>query len=457
MAISEQVSEANAQHKIQKAKLAQSEESLDSQVRSYALDLERDEIKSLEASAGEVRRYVKEAQRSYVRIMDEATFQRSVEDYEGWDNGMMRRAQMLEEDLRSLLAGGKVISGMDAVDLRKEPKLDAHIAELQGRVKKLYSTARSQVDSYATSGNMQLRGEGALGAISDATDAVGEQARALAEGAASSMLVAAMSARKKLGLAPKEAPGILERVQAGMKEAKESVSSAVGATPSAKSAGDYVDSVASVVGYKTEPSSYVDVVADAGQDALQGATSLASVAGQRAGDAFTAATTSAGNEYRNARDYLASAVPTGVGKDGMDGIVGMVQEQLGSVSVSAAKVIESAGASGFAMVGDVVDTGAKGVDQGTTAAQDIYDTVQTGAQDAGEAFTASVQRAGQAVSDGAVHAGEAVRKGAQRVGGALVEDDPADKLVGKRPDDKDFNTVGKAAEALKEHIVHMEL
>jgi len=31
------------------------------------------------------------------------------------------------------------------------------------------------------------------------------------------------------------------------------------------------------------------------------------------------------------------------------------------------------------------------------------------------------------------------------------------KLVGKQPEDKNYNTVGKAAEALKEKIVHAEL
>lgn len=378
---------------------------------------------------------------------------RSVEDYEGWDAGMMQRASFLEQDLQKLLKGGKVDKSMDAVDLRKEPKLNSHIADLQGRVKKLYSTATSQVDSYATTGNLQLRGEGTLGAISDATDAVGDQAKLLAEGAAAAMLDAALAARKKIGLAPKEPVGILERVQRGVQDATKSAVSAVGATPSAKSAGNFVDSAtslaASAVGYKTEPDSYIEILGDNAQGAMDAAASSAAGVGKTAGeayeavakgagDAFEAATTSAGNVYKAASSAASDAIPSSIaGGEAARFIVDAAQEQFASVSHSASKVVESAGASGFSIVDQasskVVATGSKGVDQGAHSVQGMYD----------------------AVKEGVESAGEALGRGSEAVVDAMTGEDS--KLVGKMPDDKDFNTVGKAAEAVKDRIVHAEL
>ena len=484
LSISDQVTEANKQHGVQKQKLTQSQESLEKQVESYAQNLEKEEAKSLQASIGEVRRYVKEAQKSYNRIMDEAKFERSVEDYEGWDNGMMQRVNFLEQDLQQVLKDGKVEKNMKAVDLRKEPKLDSHIADLQSRVKKLYSTATSQVDSYATSGNMQLRGEGTLGAISDATDAVAEQAKVLAEGAASSMLLAALAARNKLGLAPRETPGILERVQLGLQDATKSAASIVGASPTPKSAAEYVESyvdsatslAASAVGIKTEPDSYFEIIGDNAQKVMDAAASTAgdvakgasdgydsvvSIAGDgftaattsagnvyksassSANDAFTAATTSAGNAYKAASSNVVSILPTDVaaGGDAAMSIVGVAQEQFASISNSASKVVESAGASGFSMAdqvaSNVIETSTQGVKQGSQSVQEMYDSVKAG-----------VESVGEAVSQGS----EAVKEGVA----GLVNGEES-KLVGKDPQDKDYNTVGKAAEAIKEKIAHVEL
>jgi hypothetical protein len=377
--VAEQVAKANEQYEVQKAKLAKAEQTLLGEVAQYQKLLVSDEIKSVEASVGEVRRFVVEAGRAYAAIMDEAKFEKTVDEYEGWETRMIEQANFIEAHMRGVLQGAKIRTGFDAVDLSKEPKLDSHIADLQSRVKKLYSTANSQVDSYVTRGNLQLRGEGVLGSISDATDAVADQAKLLSEGAAALMYDSALAARKKIGLSPQEsAGGILDRVQQGVHQATESVASVVRPTATASSAAEYIEDyassassiAASVVGYQTEPDSYQDIIQDGASSVLDAATSTAAQVSKSAAsayetaasnvrDAFTAATTSAGNG-----------------------------------------------------IGNIVDSAGEYLESGTEAVKEA-------------------------------------------VAGVVNGDDA--KVVGKQPDDTDFNTVGRAAEALKEKIVHAEL
>lgn len=460
LSISEKVKSAKEQYDAQKVKLTQSEQQLESQITLYSETLAQEEIKSLEASVAEIRRYVVEAGRSFEEIMDETKFEKTVDDYEGWDRGMMKRVNMIEHDMKNLLDGGKIQSGMDAVDLQKEPKLDSHISDLQSRVKKLYSTANSQVDSYVTKGNLQLRGQGALGAISDATDAVADQAKLLSEGAAALMFDSAMAARKRIGLGPKETPGILERIQLGVHQATQSVASAVGATPTEKSAGDYIESAtslaASAVGYQTEPDSYIDIIGEKAGSLYDGAASSASDLGKSASkahetatsyveDGFTAATTSAGNVVSAASSSIASILPTSLPDvsigESAQSIVNVAQEQYASISTSASQFAESAASSGSSLVDQVaigvVETASKGVDQGSQSIQDMYESVKE-----------NVESAGEAIVQGSVSAKDAVAD-------AISGEDS--NLVGKKPQDKDYNTVGKAAKAIKDKIVHAEL
>jgi hypothetical protein len=454
VSVSDQVKTADEKYETQKTKLVQSQAALQAEIAKYQQTLLNDEAKSLDASVGEIRRYVVEAGRSYSGIMDEAKFEKTVDDFEGWETSMIQRANSIEQDMRSVLEGGKIQTGFDAVDLRKEPKLDTHIADLQSRVKQLYSTAASQVDSYVTKGNMQLRGEvSTLGAISDATDAVATQARQLSEGAAALMLDSVLAARNKIGLGPKENPGILERVQQSLHQATDSVASAVGATPTASSAGEYVADyassassvAASVVGYQTEPDSYLEIIGDSASSAYSAASSTASkvgksaasaydVAGSSVGDAFTAATTSAGNVYDAASSSVVNVMPTSIaGEEAVRSIVGVAQEQYGSISDSASSVAQAAASSASSAASVVSDTASRVIGQETESGQGIFESVK-----------AAVESAGEAIERGS----EAARE-------AVVGEDT--KVVGKQPEDKDFNTVGKAAESLKDKIVHAEL
>ncbi|UZJ56436.1 hypothetical protein CBS101457_005756 [Exobasidium rhododendri] len=473
LSIGDQVTEANKQHSKQKQRLIDSQASLERQIEAYADDLKKDESSSLDASVGEVRRYIVEAQKSIGKIMNDAKFVQTVENNEGWSAGLVSKGEKLEQDLHKLLQGGKLDKSVtNAVDLRKEAKMDSHITDLQSKVKKLYSTATSQVDSYSTSGNLHLRGEGTLNAISDATEAVAEQAKQLAEDAASSMLGVALAARQKLGLAPRETPGILERVQLSLQDATKSAASLVGATPTSKGAVDSATSyVASAVGYKTEPESYLEIIGEKAQEVMDSAASsvekvakganenyvaAVSVVGEgftaattsagnavrsassSASDAFTAATTSAGNVYKAASSSVVSILPTELPSlptelpngDAAASIFGLAQEQFASISVSAGKVAEAVGSSGSSVVdqvvSNVVDTGSKGLKQGSDSAQDLFASVKAGVESAKEAVVGVV-------------------------GGEESH------LVGKKPEDDDYNTIGKTAEAIKERLVHLEL
>lgn len=382
LSVTEQVAKANEQYEAQKAKLNKAEQSLLGEVAQYQKTLQADEIKSLEASVGEVRRFVVEAGRSYAKIMDEAKFETTVDEYEGWEKKMIEQANFIEQHMRSVLEGAKIRSGFDAVDLSKEPKLDSHIADLQSRVKKLYSTANSQVSSYVTSGNLQLRGEGVLGSISDATDAVASQAKQLSEGAAALMYESALAARKKVGLAPKEtAGGILDRVQRGVHEATESVASIVRPTATASSAGEYIEdyassassAAASVMGYQTEPDSYRDIIQDSASSVLDAATSKAAVVSKSAASAYETAASSVGDAFTAA----------------------------------------------------------------TTSAGNVIDNIRDAAESAGEYFESGTEAVKEAVV------------------GVVQEND--DKVVGGQPEDDNYNTIGKAADAVKEKILHADL
>jgi hypothetical protein len=256
----------------------------------------------------------------------------------------------------------------------------------------------------------------------------------------------------------------LERIQSGVQEATKSAASLVGAASTSKSAGDYVDSAtslaASIVGYKTEPDSYIEILGDNVQKVMDAAATKASAvskgveggyeaATQKAGEGFTAATTSAGNVYKAVSSSMVSILPTEIpevaysGGDAAISIVGVAKEQFASISVSASKVAASASASGSSVLGQVAssvaDTGSRGVDQGSQSAQGLYDSIKDGVDGAGEA----IEKASKAAKDAVV--------------GVFVDDEQESKLVGKAPEDKDFNTVGKAAEAIKDRIVHADL
>lgn len=438
----------------QLAKLDASEAELQSMVQGYASDLTKDEAQAVKASSNEIKRFIKEAAKSFDRIMGEAKFERSVEEYEGWDDGLAKRASFFREELQALVAGKAPYrsSGIEnTTDLRKEPKLDKHIDELQKQVTKLYKAARSQVDSYASTGILQLQGQGSLGAIADVRDNIVEQARSISEGAAASMYAAAVAARRRLGIGGDEEPaqGILARVGEQARTASRSLASAAGASPTPEGVQEHVESAydaatsqlgeaAIAAGLAKKPKGPLDNVRDAYEGAAKQAGQTYNSAASQAGDAYA----SAADAGHSASSYVASAVggqpsPLSAGEY-VEQYADAVQDGLKSASSMAASAVgatpspESAGeyVEHYAgVVGDAAgsvfesaaDLGSRGVEQGAEGLQGVYDGVK-----------------------------EAVGLG----------ESEEDKLVGKNAETKDYNTVGKAAKEAKDRVaekMHQEL
>lgn len=95
-----------------------------------------DLAKERKASVAILRRYLREATKSYNKLMEAAKFERSVEDFEGWDKGLGVRMKLFLEDLEELeqqaaeakeataAAGGSAeTSASEAVEAVDEQKL----------------------------------------------------------------------------------------------------------------------------------------------------------------------------------------------------------------------------------------------------------------------------------------------------------------------------------------------
>lgn len=187
-------------------KLRQSRSVAEQAVQSYADTLEEEEYKASNASASEIRRFTKEAVKAFHTLMEEVKFERSVEDYEGWDKGMQVRSKLFAQELRDLRLGKDDLrQEIGAVDPAKQANLTPHLEGLRLRIEKLYTDAASQIESYGR--------ESPLTTVEAAVASVRKQATSLSEQAARSMQGAALTARARLGWAPKETPGILERIE----------------------------------------------------------------------------------------------------------------------------------------------------------------------------------------------------------------------------------------------------
>lgn len=468
----------------QLAKLDASEATLQSLVTAYATDLTKDEARAVKASSNEIKRFIKEAAKSFDRIMGEAKFERSVEEFEGWDDGLAKRALFFREELQGLVAGkapyrSSVVE--NTTDLRKEPKLDRHIDELHKHVTTLYAAARSQVDSYASTGLLQLQGQGSLRAIADVRDSIVEQARSVSEAAATSMYAAAIAARSKLGMGSNDedkAQGILARVSDQARAASQSIASAAsaatGATAQSKSdavrdrigsayeaASSQVNDAAVAAGVVSEPKGNLEKIKDAYDEAAKQAGQTYDEGVKQAGQGYDAAASqvsdiaaSASEAGQSASSYMASVAgqspspssPLSVVGDYVEQAASSAQDGLKSASSLASSAVGGAGGSGAAAAtGSVPERAGEYVEHAAGVVGDAAASVYDSAAELGSSGLESSKDAVQGAYDSVK---EAVAGG----------EEPS--VVGKNADAKDFNTVGKAVKDVKDHVVdriHQEL
>ncbi|TKY88849.1 hypothetical protein EX895_002090 [Sporisorium graminicola] len=372
-----------------KKKLAAGDELVDQQIARFdeaALDtkvqisnfyekLLQDERQAIETSSAEVRRYAAAAKEAYDEIMRDAKFAVTMDEWQGWDIGVRKRASLFAEELDAVQSNKKPVSkSSGALDLTKDaPDVQKQINSLRAWADKLHSSARKELIAYCDTALAQLAGQGVAAKVSEVTDRLAEQASRISTDAAAGMLSAVGLARTKLRLGESASDGYLAR-------AKAYVASGSG---SGSAFDDYINSL------NAKAAAVGDTVASA---AAQARSSVVSAVGAASSTPATAAKASA-------------AVADAIG-----GVAANVRDAASSASSAASKVSRSAASAVGASptpetVGDYVDDGK---DKASAAAGWISGAAQAGASSASSA----VSVASQSASVAAGNVGEAVRFGA---------------------------------------------
>ncbi|CDR88778.1 uncharacterized protein SPSC_05610 [Sporisorium scitamineum] len=341
------------------------------QISNFYEKLLQDERQAIETSSAEVRRYASTAKEAYDEIMRDAKFAVTMDEWQGWDIGVRKRASMFAEELAAVQSNKKPVSkSSGAIDLSKEaPDVQKEINSLRVWTNKLHSSARKELIAYCDTALAQLAGQGVAAKVSDVTDRLAEQASRISTDAAAGMLSAVGLARTKLRLGEPASEGYFAR-------AKAYVASGSG---SGSSFDDYINSL------NAKAAAAGESVASA---AAQASSSVVSAVGASSSTPAAAAKASA-------------AVAGAVG-----GVAANVKDAASSASSAASKVSRSAASAVGASptpetVGDYIDD-AK--DSAGAAASWISGVAQAGASSASSA--ASVASSSASVAAG--NAGEAV-------------------------------------------------
>ncbi|KAN0062523.1 hypothetical protein ACQY0O_005055 [Thecaphora frezii] len=237
----------------QLARLDQAAEETKMQVADFQEQLLNQEQQVVETSYHEIVRFSRAAKKAYDQIMVEAKFAETMDEWEGWDNGVRKRANLYLQDLSEVQRGERRVNAHSgAPDLHSEaPNLASEVIALRNYLERLFANARREVESFGESCLAQLRGDAAGAKLSDVMDSIADQSMNLSLEASSGMLAAVASARTKLGLKENETDnGYFARAKAYAQHAAKAVSqTAASAGTIANDAAQAVsESGASIVG-----------------------------------------------------------------------------------------------------------------------------------------------------------------------------------------------------------------
>lgn len=393
------------------------------QISAFYEKLLQEERQVIEANSAEVGRYAAAAKEAYDDIMRDAKFAVTMDEWQGWDIGVRKRASLFAEELLAVQSNRKGVSASSgAIDLRKEaPDMQKEINSLRTWSDKLHGSARKELIAYSDSALAQLVGSGVIARMSDVIDRLGEQASRISTDAAAGMLGALGLARGKLGLGEPVQESYYAR-------AKAYVGSGAG---SGSLLDDYLNSlnnaaagasgiVSSVAAHASSSAVSAVSAASAGAQAsaaiagaVGGATANVKAAAGAVGDAAASAASSASSVASVASRSVASHVgasPTPETFDEyvdapVDGAVDTVTPSLSASSV-ASKISRSVA---YAVAGsptpETISDGVEVVRENANAAAGMLgDVVQSGASSAvsaRSAASAAYTEAPQAVSSGA--------------------------------------------------------
>ncbi len=287
-----------------------------SQIAAFYEELLQQETQAIDTSSAEVRRFAVAAKEAYDAIMRDAKFAVTMDEWQGWDVGVRKRATLFAEELAAVQRGTKRVStASGAVDLSKEaPDVQKEINALRAWTDKLHGAARRELVAYGDSALAQLAGGGVVAKISDVTDRLAEQASRISTDAAAGMVGAVGAARAKLGLGEPAADGYVARAKAYVAAGKgsgssfddyvSSLSAGAGAVASSASslASQASSSVASAVGTPSPASAYEaasSAVVGAANGAASNARAAASSASGAVGGAVSQASVAASRASRS--------------------------------------------------------------------------------------------------------------------------------------------------------------
>lgn len=186
------------------------------QISAFYEELLQQERQAIETSSAEVRRYALAAKEAYDGIMRDAKFAVTMDEWQGWDIGVRKRASLFSEELSAVQSNRKPVSSSSgAINLRTEaPDMQKEIDSLRSWTDKLHSSARKELVAYCDAALAQLGGTGVAARISDITDRLVEQASRISTDAAAGMLGAVGAARSKLKLGEPATDGYIARAKA---------------------------------------------------------------------------------------------------------------------------------------------------------------------------------------------------------------------------------------------------
>lgn len=416
-----------------------------SQIAAFYEELLQQETQAIDTSSAEVRRFADAAKEAYDEIMRDAKFAVTMDEWQGWDVGVRKRATLFTEELAAVQRGTKRVStASGAVDLSNEaPDVQKEINALRAWTDKLHGAARRELVAYGDSALAQLAGGGVVAKISDVTDRLAEQASRISTDAAAGMVGAVGAARARLGLGEPAADGYVARAKAyvaagtgsgsSFDDYVSSLSAGAGAVASSASslAGQASSSVASAVDTSSAASAYEaasSAVAGAASAVASNAQAVASSASGAVGGAVSQASVAASRASRSAASAVgASPTPESVA-DYIDAVTAGVGAAVDSAASGVAAV--SSGASSLASqvsrsVASAAGATPESVADYVEAARD-HDVAVGGK--AAEAAQGGVSSAGVVYASGSSLASAASRSAASAVGASPSPETLQDRI-----------------------------
>lgn len=410
-------------------------------ISAFYEELLQQERQAIETSSAEVRHYAAAAKEAYDDIMRDAKFSATMDEWQGWDLGVRKRASMFAEELAAVQSNKKAVStASGAVHLRKEaPDMQKEIDSLRNWTDKLHKAARTELIAYCDTSLAQLGGEGVAAKISDVTDRLVEQASRISTDAAAGMLGAVGAARSKLGLGEPASEGYVARAKSYLASGTGSGSSfddyinslnanvAAAGTSVSSVAAQASNSIASAVGSSSTPA--VARASAAVADAASGVAANVQAATGKATDAAASAASSASSAASKASRSAASALGasptpetledyTEVVKDNVNAAAG----KMGGVAQAATSSASSLASVASKSAGDVVGADASSA---SSAASVVYasasSAAQSGALSASSAASVVSKSVSSAAAPGASSASSLASVASRSVGSAAAE------------------------------------